>query len=407
MMRKTNHPHHGHKTFLKALEAAHLGTMKGKKFLQDNRLTLQEKNLLDCFLRIRNNDFSFIHDLKENITFKDIPFLDGVKHLILGFVYVYKADSSPAEGYLDKSLSLLQEGASEKFIARMIFKAHSNLFYAHVNQKKKIQLESQFKKICTLQLSSDEDKISFKLLAICYNSLLGNYSKTEDLLEEITEFIPQMTDIQIISLHIEKFDFYIKLDLLDQAQNVLKDLKSHRTFRLSACFQYMDKLLKFIMHGERIYVYDKDFKEHNDLYLLIKVICLLDEADYHEASFYWAKLSERAPETYCPEFNYKGDKCLFSLALNKAMIQKEESNFVLQKNYTDSEEKVIQMLRDAHGMQLKKEELFKHVYDREMNYKEDLVSLASIIYRINKKEEIQIKSKKGTFYIVLEASKSA
>lgn len=407
MKRKSNSSHHGYKTFLEAIEASHLGSMKGKKFLKDNRLSFQEKKLLTCFLQVRENDFSFMGDLLSDNNFESHPFLKGVKHLILGFVHVYKAEAQLAEKHLEKAAELLQEGASERFVQRMLFKSHSNLFYAYVNQKKFKEMGRQFKKVSNLTDLSDEDKISFKLMEICQNSMTGEYSKAEEHIKEMESLLPAMTDIQIISYLIEKFDFFVKLDFLENAQNVLKEMKKYRTFRLSACFQYMDKLLKFVKGGDRIYIYDKDFVEHDDLYLMIKVICKLDEADFHEASFSWAKLAAKAPQTYLPEFQYKGDKCLFSIALEKSLNKKEIQPVILQKSYSDLERKLIQSLLEAPNAQIKKEEIYQLIYGKELSSKDDLFALAAFIYRINKKEEVLIKSKKGSYFMALRDQKTA
>lgn len=398
-MKKNNFPFHGHKTLLMAMEAAERSSVEAKKFLQDKRLTLSEKKLIGYLIQMRANDFSFIEEFTKTFNQTEPHFLQGLKHLVLGSVYIYKGHSVEAEEQLKLATSYLQESQEETLVKKMLFKSHLNLFYTYVNQKRFQEMKTQFEKTKQLEkLRADE--ISFMIMQVCYFSMIGNYNKAEETLDELREIKSEFNDIQVISFLMESFDLAIKLELFSKAESVLVEMKRHRTFRLSATYQYCLKLLNFLVKGETIYAYDEDFKGCPDLYYMIRVICSLDQGHKTEAEVYWEKLSQIAPETYQKNgFNFTGDKCLFSLCLNKCLSKGDQHQFELRENYTDQEKAFIAYFFSQGQSPLLKEELFKSVYGREPESKEDLAALAMLVFRINKKKELQFKSKKGSFYL--------
>lgn len=193
--------HHGYKTLLEALEAAEVSSTKAKKYLKDKRLSAIEKKLITYLTQLRNNDFSFIEELLADIASDGIPFLKGLKHLMLGAVYVYKADSMEAEKHLKLAMNHISECQNERFIKRMVFRIHSNLFYVYVNQKRFAGMKRQFE--ITEKLNKTEsDETSFLIMTACYHSMTGNYAKAEEALTELRKPGSKLTDIQIISYHI-------------------------------------------------------------------------------------------------------------------------------------------------------------------------------------------------------------
>ena len=406
---KKNNIHHGFKTFLEALELIQLKGTDAKRYLKDMRLTSQEKKLLAYYFSIRENNFSFSRELIEDKSFDAVPFFHGLKCYFLGLSFVYKADSGKAEKYLQEALPYLSECYNESFIQRLELRTYANLFYAYVNQKKISHINESFAKLSELTLSTNEDKVLFGLIRVCYLAFNSNYSAAEEALFSLEEQFPQMNDIQKMSFLLEKFDFFIKVNLIDKAESVLLEIKQHRTFRLSANYQYMGKLLKFLLHGERIYSYDRDFEEHIDLMLMINVIKALDMADTAEAEKYWMKLSEISPEAYGPAFQYNGDRCLFSLCLEKCLTKKSEvkEGISLEKEYKEKELQLIEILSTQSSWQIKKEELFFALYGKDLQFKDELAALTSLVFKVNTKGEITIKSKKGTYFIAEVHKKSA
>lgn len=407
-MPKNNSSFHGYKTLLEALETIQSEGVKAKKFLADKRLTNQEKRLLDFYLRVRANDFSLINDLLQDSSFDNADFLRGLKYYFLGVAFVYKSDSTKAEEFLKMSLPFLNECHNEKFARHLVFKAHVNIFYAYVNQKRITEMQEKLREISLIKRERREDDITFKQMELCCHLLTEDYLKAEEAIEELSPLMSVMTDIERMTFLIDKFDFFIKMDLYGKAREVFKEMRNYRTFRLSANYQYMDKLLKFFMDGERIYAYDRDFADHEDLYLMINVIKSLDEADDFQALHYWRKLSQNSPKTFKGEFDYQGDKCLFSVCLMKCLERASgKMTLVLKASYTDHEKRLIELIQNAPGHQLRKETLYESFYGKKIAGKDDLAALAALIYRINKKGEILIKSKSGSYFLIQEEVKTA
>src|SRR5690606_26286845 len=140
-------------------------------------------------------------------------------------------------------------------------------------------------------------------------------------------------------------------------------------------YQYSLKLLEYLTKGKRIYLYDRDFVAGDDLYIMIKTISFLDEGKLSLAEECWKKLSLLSPDTYLENFEYKGDKCLFSLCLDKCLQKTNPNEIVLNENYSAQEKAFVEFFRKYNFLPQLKEELFEGIYGRMYNDKKDLASL--------------------------------
>ena len=394
--------HHGYKTFLCAIEIVNEKPQEIKSFLEDNRLTSLEKKLLVYCQKIRSKNFECLDDLLADDSYKSYPFLLGMKFYLLGFGYICKADNKKSEEFFKKAEPLIGEAYNESFFRHLSFRLTVNQFYIYVNLKQMSEVESQFQKVKQLSPIKEEEKINVKLAELCYFIVTAKYPQAEELLEEFQLLMPVMNEIQICTLLIEKFDFYVKIEAFKKAEKTLGEMKSYRSYRLSANYKYMHMMVKHLIHGERLYIYEKDFAGHTDLHLMVMVIKALDEANWEEAKNSWEALSETSSETYLPDFVYKGDKCLFSISLARSQVKlgsASRSQHFDERIFTSHELKIINAIKEASASQIKKEDLFFQLNGKELSSKEELSALTAAIYRINKKGSLQIKSKKGSYCI--------
>ena len=397
--RKENN-HHGYKTFLAAIEIVNEKPQEIKNFLEDNRLTSLEKKLLVYCQKIRSKNFECLDELLADDSYKAFPFLLGMKYYLLGFGYICKAENKKSEEFFKKAEPLIGEAYNENFFRHLSFRLTLNQFYIFVNLKQMSEVESQFKKVKQLSPLKDEEQINIKLAQLCYWVVTARYAEAEELLEEFQLLMPVMNEIQICNLLIEKFDFYIKIEAFKKAEKTLEEMKGYRSYRLSANYKYMQMMVKHLVYDERLYIYEKDFVGHTDLYLMVMVIKALDEANWEEAKKAWEALSLTSLETYRPNFEYKGDKCLFSISLEKSLGKLSSSaspQFFDEKVFTAHELRIIYAIKEASASQMKKEDLFFFLYGKPLSSKEELSSLTAAIYRINKKGSLHIKSKKGSY----------
>lgn len=389
--------HHGYKTFLQLLEIVHSKPSEGKKFIQDGRLSSQEKKLLTFYFQMREKNYGMLSEISKDISFTAYPFLNGLRFYFLGIAHLYRADSKTGEEYIHQAIPLMGESYNERFFAHLTFRTHINLYYAHVNLKRLDEACIQFETIKTLLPQNKEDEINLKLTEVCHYLMMNQYAQAEEILDELQAFKGEMYDSQLLNFLTEKFDFLIKVENFVQAKKVLAEIKSLRIFRSSANYNYMDTLLRYVASHEAIYFYDSDFEGHNDLLRMIKVIKALDEKDLEGAKAAWAALQQIAPATYKNDFVYAGDKCLFSLCLQKFI-----STPTVEYNkdlYTQQELKIIQIIQDSAGSQIRKEDLFFKIYGKQLDSKDELGSLTAAIYRMNKKGGLSINSKKGCYYL--------
>ncbi len=121
-----------------------------------------------------------------------------------------------------------------------------------------------------------------------------------------------------------------------------------------------------------------------------------------EVRVLWNKLKCEARELYGNHFMFLGDRCLFSLCLDK---QKSINQNLLCDNPKPHEEmilkgnkitKLFNIFKNLNGP-ITKEELFHLVWGVPAQDKEDLAKLSHAVSRLHKEFGIRLKSKRGCY----------
>jgi hypothetical protein len=204
-----------------------------------------------------------------------------------------------------------------------------------------------------------------------------------------------MSDNQIIFHLIDKFDFLVKTDKPGEAKEILSEMQTYRSFRLSANYSFMKILTDHLLENQPIYVVEKDFTPYPMLHWQLKVLEQLECGDRNNAILYWDRLRQWSPQIYDENFQYFGDKCIFSLCLEKR-LKSVTTEISVDKNFSPMEEKFIKLLQ-ASGGQLNKEVCYEKLFGSPLQGKEDLFKLSIMVSRIRKKHGLNICSKKGHY----------
>lgn len=385
------------KTFIHAIRTVSINSAKAKTFLQDKRLSQSEKIILNCFLHYRDNDLEqIITDLKSITEYNDAV-VESQKELLLGLTMTGKGFFPEALKHMERSFSLLQDQGLPYFEYLITY----NQFIISFNMKNQKLMKKFLDKLKQLSLEKDTDCLLVMRCFLNYHLFTNNLEKARQVIDEIDVMFPldKMVDPDAPSYLIDKMNFSIKSENFDESMEILEKMKNYRKFRLTENFQFIKLLVENITNDSPIYFSDTHFKRVPVLFHQMKVIRALEEGKQGEANDHWKKLSLLSPEIYQPNFLFKGDKCLFSIALMKQLekLKIAEAPVIISDN-SSQHEKIITILKQAK-VPVGRDFLFKSVYGKEAETKEDYLRLSKVIYRLKIKLEIEIHYKKGCYFL--------
>jgi hypothetical protein len=389
------------KTFASALDWYYKDIRKFKRYLDDKRINAAEKAILQSWLYLRDNQFSEAHYELSKISQTSDHFVLGQKYLIEGIIFFNQGELLQALPLLQKAQKLLLDLSCDN--QKMVIL--SNLFNLHLNLNHPKEMKNLISQMEDLECSSIDSRIRRLRCQFNYFSFFEQFEVARSVLQQLNSLKNSMNENQRIFFLVDLFDFQVKEGHFKEAKNTLEEMKNYRKFHLTQNFNFMKALISFLTEDEKFYIYEQDFETHQFLFYQLKVIEALSLKDQDQAQVFWMKLASLFPQTYSEEFCYQGDKCLFSLCLDKLKIQNAgKKNLITFKDDGTLECKVIQELQKESI--LKKEDLYYLLYGEFPRDKNDLLKLAKVISRAREKYDLLIKTNKGCYELVYMAKAS-
>lgn len=379
------------KTFLNFLENYTLNERELEKLLKDNRLTILEKKILKGWVNLRKCQFEEILSELEAMTASPDTLIETQKALLLGIAYINKSESQKGITYLKQALELHQPYQ----LKRQEFIILTNLFYAYFNLKNKLGMEQTVHALKSGQYEKGGEIFVINRIEFSYLAYLGRYAEAEDILEKI-EKSPFLKDNQLVYHLISKFDFFIKIDHFKGCQQILAQIKKAKDYHIGANYKFMSSLLEHIMHNKSLYVYERDFLEHPLLWNQIAVIKNLEEKNIDLAKKHWDYMRSISPETYAADFKYLGDKCLFSVSLDKNLQESNVTGLTTLSLASSKKEDLLIHLLETLGS-ITKEELYFKLWGEYAPDKAAFNKLERMISTVRKNHPVSIKFKKGCY----------
>lgn len=389
------------KTFIQALNTFGTNVTKAKTYLKDKRLTQTEKSIIQSFFYLRDNQFQEVVSLLQSLVTND-EIVESQRKLFLGCAYNNQGEFAQAIPLLESAYELMQGHD----LVRHEFVALNNLFIVYRNLKNFPAMKETLKRMHATRVTDTASVICLLHSDFKFASVTGDYQAAQVSLEKLETITKTMSEVQIITFLVDKFDFYIKTDNLKQCQSVLVEMKNFRKFHLSANYNFMKILLNHYTDNKPIYMMDSDFKKVPILLYQIKLIQKLEEGDLDSAQAFWRKLALLYPQSYGLELaDYKGDKCLFSICLDK---HRHASNVYEIKNLElpKSKEKALVKLLTETVAPLHQEIIYEMIWREVPEDKEDLNKLARLVYVVKNKTGLNIQMKKSCYYLEKSAQKS-
>ncbi len=380
--------------FIEALHAFHTDFRKTEKYLKDHRLTQVEKKILECWLMLRNRDLNQILEIIPNLIVDYDDLVSSQRNLIWGLAY------NNLNEY-DKALPLVQKALQEIIpyeVPRLEFNVVNTLFIVYLNLKDEHRMKRTLDHLEKIPVVNVKQEICVLQCQYSYNAFIGRMNEAGKILDKIEDLSSEMSEIQMIAHQINRYMFYAKLEDFNGCESALQNMKRIRKFQASANFIYMRSFLDHLHKNKPIYVYQSDFDGHPFLFYQIKVVQSLEAADLKEAHKYWEFLMELAPHTYKHNFEYFGDKCVFSLALDKYRSILEQKTEPL--NTEGNKEEVLLTLLKNSKFPVKKDELYKKIWGSELVDKGDAVKLQKLVSRVRQKSGVEIQFKKECYQLI-------
>jgi hypothetical protein len=385
------------KTFLKALEMLNHNLRKGKDFLKDKRLTQIEKNIIECFFLLKNSKSNEVISLLKHSKTED-PIIESQRKLFLGIAYNNLSFFKEAEIELKQAFLKIQNSD----LIRQKFIVLNNLFILFLNQKNKKQ--------CLLTMNEMEKYVDHKISEVSflrakfnYNVLIDNEDKALATLESLKKLTKYMSEAQSSAFFLDQFLFYIKKEEFKLCHDLLKEMRFKRSFNTSANYNFMKVLLEHIDLNKPIYTNESDFKDYPLLLNQIKCLKFLEEGNLNEAERHWNELYKISSEIYSQTpFEYKGEKCLFSIALNKHQQNLKLNELISFKINSNHREDQLMEILSHSNIPIPQAVLYKMIWGQEAESKSEFNKLAQMIYSLKKKRNLTIKSRKSCYFIEKE-----
>lgn len=381
------------KAFYKMLVEFSMNPARTRQWLADKRLTLTEKKIIEGQMLIRNNQNQETIDLMKSLPTSELPFVEAQRKLLMARALNNLSHFGEAEKTVKESIQIF----NELDVPYFQFMGQFYLFNIYSNRcQTKLMLES-LKTMESLPLLNEYLRLKILRSRFDYYSLV-NEIKAREVLAELEPFKKEMSEADIISQLVCEFMFYVKFEEFDHCEIVLNEMKKYRKFNLTENFNFMKMLLAHLKTNAPIYLYDEDFKHVPLLHFQLKIIHSFEEKNLEAAKKSWHALQTIYPETYKADFEYVGGKCLFSLCLDKHRhIQTKVVQITKQEDLSQLDSLVNLLM--AAQVPLSKGHIYEFLWNEFPEDKDEMKKLTRLISRARSERGIEIKSRKGTYFI--------
>jgi len=331
------------RVFLHALQEFVRDPSRLKRRLRDSSITRAEKMLLQCWLDLRDNDYSQVLKDLERLPSQSDPLLESQRLLLTGIALNNKSEPAKAAKLIERCIGLM----AGMQISDLLFLAETNLFFCHLNCKNPKGMEQVLKMQARITPLNPSQKITLAIQHLNLEKFKGNLKKAEEWAAKVAHLEPEMKESQTIQYRLSCFDLEVKKGDLSSCEKILQEMKKLRKFNVTANYKYMRILLDHLIHEKTVYAYHRNFGKFPNLEAQIQVIQCLESGSLEEALKWWRKLGEQNPDTYRGEFEYQGDACLFSMALQKHLDSKAHSSDTMQGELPVRKDLALQSLWGA------------------------------------------------------------
>lgn len=351
---------------------------------------------------IRSNKNAKVIEEFKSIQESDIDFVNDHCNLLLGICFNNTGEHATGERYLKLAI----EGFEARDASYHLFTALFNLFILMSNLGKISDMERVLKRMEKIDLSETLAKVRLLRCQFIYACDSNNNDEAYALIKKINKIKADFSESDIAQHLVCEFMFYVKQEELKKAESVLEEIKQYRNYSTTENFIFMKRLLSHLTDDTTIYIYEREFSITSFLYHQLKVIEALQSQNSEEALKFWNKLQKKDSHLYEKDFKYLGEKCLFSLCLDKHLKQAPVPALEIISGKGSLQQRLYQVLLESK-VPLSKGYLFELLWGELPEEKVDFLRLAKVISKVRTIYKVEIISRKGTYFISDKEQKSA
>ncbi len=397
---KTN-SEENYQLFLDTWKLLHSNLRMFDYYLKQPHLGRNEKKLLKAFYLFKKNKKEACLSLLASPMANE-PFLEAVRYYLIGLTYNQFCHYVYAAENLQKSIAIFQRIKNQNFI----FNPLCLLVMVCGNRRDLKNMAKYLDQIQTIDLSQQSRHMQLQVnyAQLFYFVLTDKIEKARIIFDKAESC--RWPEYKVFKPYflVQIFMLQVKLDLLEDCYITLGKYKACSTPGVKANYQFMKSLLDHLVHAKPLYVYATDYHEFPELFQQLEVIKQLSVGNITEASKKWYLLQKHNPVLYRDNFQFIGDKCLFSISL-----QRYEHYFKARASVDStlpahlSKIELLHHLFSNTSRPLSQDELIEVIYAGPSDEKAK-ARLRKLISNYAKKYSAEIRSHQSTYQLIRKAA---
>ena len=367
---------------------------RSKKWMSDQQLLRLERKILQGHLLVRDNKNALVIEDVTKIPDSNVEFVDAHKNLLLGICHNNIGEYFESENYLLRAIHVFRENK----ISYHLFTALFNLLNVLSNVGRFSEMKNVLNEMEILNPPEKLAQVRLLRSRFIYACDLNQMTRARELMEVIDSIRSDMSEYDYAAHLVCEFMFFMKMEEFSNAQRSLERMQRCRKFMASENYHFMKRLFAHLLTDDTIYIYEREFPHFSVLFHQMKVIERLQANDSIQAERHWSELEKIFPDLYQDNFSYLGDKNLFSLCLKK---HRDIFKDTRPKTLTEGPKlhAAFKILQETSAP-IRAAELYKVLYGKEIQSKNDLSKLTVIISKVRKNHQVKILSRKGTYQLM-------
>jgi hypothetical protein len=397
---KTN-SEENYQLFLDTWKLLHSNLRMFDYYIKQPHLSLSEKKLLKAFYFYKKNKKESCLTLLAS-PIPNEPFLEAVRYYLIGLTYNQFCHYIYAAENLQKSIDIFQSIENQSFI----FNPLCLLVMVAGNRRDLKTMAKYLDQIQSIDLSEQTRHMQLQLeyAQLFYFVLNDQIDKARMIFDKAER--RSWPEYQVFKPYylVQIFMMQVKLELFEDCYKTLDKYKACPAQGVKANYQFMKTLLDHLQFSKPLYVYANDFSEFPELFQQLEVIKNLSLGNMTEARKYWHLLQRHNPQLYSENFKFTGDKCLFSISLER--YQHYFSPLKKLEEINSSQLSKIELLHHLLSSSLRpltQEELIESIYREHVDEKAK-ARLRKLISNYSKKYSAEIRSQQSTYQLIRKAS---
>lgn len=388
-----------HKAFLSTLILINTDARKARVFLNDKRMTFQEKSIVLCFFALRDFENQEVINQLEKMTCTDL-FVESQRLFCLGAAYNNLTHFNEAKIFLKRSIDLNKFKGAEV----LNFLASQSLFTVYLNLHNLSGMQKMIYSMKKFARSFPDSEFIIKFCEFTFEVRNLDFKSAQKSIINIERNFETLNEHQRISFLYTLFDFYIFQDKYDETIEIIQRIKNIKKYKNANHVIFMNTMISFLVEDSQLYLYENNYIKYPLMYHQIMCLKALEVADEMTATKAWYSLQLLDSRNYKKPFEYLGPPNLFKKVLEKLVSRSSKPVIISQDLLSlNKDEKLLYLLKNANGP-VSKEQLYQEIWENQVQSKDDFIKLVKLVSRVKEKFNVNIKTMKGTYLLTHKKS---